>query len=204
MRRAVRLIASALETNCWRARSPTLTPARHLRGWATVNDRRVGEDTTRSTVASSRPRPPDGAARLPPSFHVLGARRQDDEDPHLSEHVTWPATRWAYVAIAILLRVSNGGGAFCGAVWGHVGLRGSHGRPLLSCLTRERRQHGSARIRLRDYFCPAASRIRSAIASGCEMRPRWLAFTSMVFAPMRFAMKRCRSGLMVRSSVDTA
>jgi len=54
------------------------------------------------------------------------------------------------------------------------------------------------------YACSAASRIRFAITSGCEMRARWLAFTSIVFAPMRFAMKRSRSGLMVRSSVDTA
>jgi len=42
------------------------------------------------------------------------------------------------------------------------------------------------------------------IASGCDMRERWLALTSTVVAPMRLAMKRWRSGLIVRSSVDTA
>jgi hypothetical protein len=36
------------------------------------------------------------------------------------------------------------------------------------------------------------------------MRETWLAFTSIVFAPMRLAMKRSRSGLMVLSSVETA
>jgi len=55
-----------------------------------------------------------------------------------------------------------------------------------------------------DYFCPAASRIRAAIVSGCDISARWLAFTSIVFAPMRFAMNRSRSGLIVRSSVETA
>jgi hypothetical protein len=54
------------------------------------------------------------------------------------------------------------------------------------------------------YFCPAASRISAVIVSGCDMRERWLAFTSIVFASMRFAMKRWRSGLIVRSSVETA
>src|SRR5258707_13774175 len=55
-----------------------------------------------------------------------------------------------------------------------------------------------------DYACPAALRIKFAIVSGCEIRARWLAFTSMVVAPMRLAMNRSRSGLMVRSSVETA
>jgi hypothetical protein len=39
------------------------------------------------------------------------------------------------------------------------------------------------------------------ISSGWEISDRWLAFTSMVLAPMRLAIKRSRSGLMVRSSV---
>ena len=39
---------------------------------------------------------------------------------------------------------------------------------------------------------------------GCEISERWLAFTSMVLAPIRLAMKRSRSGLIVRSSVETA
>src|SRR5262249_1030302 len=52
------------------------------------------------------------------------------------------------------------------------------------------------------YFCPAASRISAVIMSGCDMRERWLAFTSIIFAPMRLAMKRWRSGLIVRSSVE--
>ena len=48
----------------------------------------------------------------------------------------------------------------CGATWGDAALTD---RPLLSCLNPERRQHGTARIRQGDYFCPAASRIRSAM-----------------------------------------
>jgi hypothetical protein len=51
---------------------------------------------------------------------------------------------------------------------------------------------------------PAASAIKSAISSGWEISARWLAFTSMVLAPIRLAMKRWRSGLIVRSSVETA
>ena len=39
---------------------------------------------------------------------------------------------------------------------------------------------------------------------GMGDQERWLAFTSMVLAPIRLAMKRSRSGLMVRSSVETA
>jgi hypothetical protein len=46
--------------------------------------------------------------------------------------------------------------------------------------------------------------MRFVIVSGCDMRETWLALTSIVFAPMRFAMNRCRSGLIVRSSVETA
>ncbi len=52
--------------------------------------------------------------------------------------------------------------------------------------------------------CPAALRIRRAIASGCEISERWLESSSIVVAPIRLAMKRSRSGLMVRSCVDTA
>src|SRR5262249_13960239 len=54
------------------------------------------------------------------------------------------------------------------------------------------------------HYPPAASRIRFAIVSGCDISETWLAFTSIVLAPMRLAMKRWRSGSMVRSSVDTA
>jgi hypothetical protein len=50
----------------------------------------------------------------------------------------------------------------------------------------------------------SASRIRFVIASGCEISDRWLDLTSIVFAPIRLAMKRSRSGLIVRSWVDTA
>jgi hypothetical protein len=42
------------------------------------------------------------------------------------------------------------------------------------------------------------SRIRFVIASGCDMRERWLAFTSILFAPMGLPMKGSRSGLMIR------
>src|SRR5262245_63103282 len=54
------------------------------------------------------------------------------------------------------------------------------------------------------HYPPAASRIRLAIVSGCDISETRLALTSIVLAPIRFAMKRWRSGLMVRSSVDTA
>jgi len=50
----------------------------------------------------------------------------------------------------------------------------------------------------------SACRIRFVIASGCEISARWLASISIVFAPIRLAMKRSRSGLIVRSWVDTA
>jgi hypothetical protein len=36
-----------------------------------------------------------------------------------------------------------------------------------------------------------------------EIGERWLAFTSIVFAPIHFAMNRSRSGSILRSSVDT-
>jgi hypothetical protein len=54
------------------------------------------------------------------------------------------------------------------------------------------------------YVREAASRINCEIVSGCEIRDRWLASTSIVLAPIRFAMNRSRSGLIVRSSVETA
>jgi hypothetical protein len=57
---------------------------------------------------------------------------------------------------------------------------------------------------VRQACCPAASRISRVISSGWEISERWLAFTSMVLAPIRLAMKRSRSGLIVRSSVETA
>src|SRR3981189_3451732 len=50
----------------------------------------------------------------------------------------------------------------------------------------------------------SASVIRFVIASGCEISTRWLALISIVFAPIRLAMKRSRSGLIVRSWVETA
>src|SRR5882672_3341785 len=50
----------------------------------------------------------------------------------------------------------------------------------------------------------SASKIRFVIASGCDISARWLASISIVFAPIRLAMKRSRSGLIVRSWVDTA
>lgn len=51
---------------------------------------------------------------------------------------------------------------------------------------------------------PAALMISWVISSGWEISERWLALTSMVLAPIRLAMKRWRSGLIVRSSVETA
>jgi hypothetical protein len=56
----------------------------------------------------------------------------------------------------------------------------------------------------RQACCPAASKINRVISLGREISERWLAFTSIVFAPIRLAMKRSRSGLIVRSSVETA
>jgi nuclear transport factor 2 (NTF2) superfamily protein len=43
--------------------------------------------------------------------------------------------------------------------------------------------------------CPPACRISWAIVSGCEISETWLAFTSIVVAPMRFDMKRSRLGV---------
>jgi hypothetical protein len=63
---------------------------------------------------------------------------------------------------------------------------------------------GRPKVCPRQVCCPAALRINRVISSGCEISERWLAFTSMVWAPIRLAMKRSRSGLMVRSSVETA
>ena len=63
---------------------------------------------------------------------------------------------------------------------------------------------GRPKLCPRQVCCPAALRINRVISSGCEISERWLAFTSMVWAPIRLAMKRSRSGLMVRSSVETA
>ena len=51
---------------------------------------------------------------------------------------------------------------------------------------------------------PVASRISFAISSGFEINDKWLAFTSIVLAPMRLAMKRSKSGFIVRSSIETA
>jgi hypothetical protein len=63
---------------------------------------------------------------------------------------------------------------------------------------------GRPKLCPRQVCCPAALRINRVISSGCEISERWLAFTSMVWAPIRLAIKRSRSGLMVRSSVETA
>jgi hypothetical protein len=51
---------------------------------------------------------------------------------------------------------------------------------------------------------PAASRIKSAISLGWETSERYPAFTSTVWAFMRFAKKRSTSGKIVSSSFDTA
>jgi hypothetical protein len=76
-------------------------------------------------------------------------------------------------------------------------------RPVVGLPRPDDGQFQNARL-----FCglhqPAASRIRFAIVSGCDISETWLALTSIVLAPIRFAMKRSRSGLMVRSSVDMA
>jgi hypothetical protein len=56
----------------------------------------------------------------------------------------------------------------------------------------------------RAHVRPAACKMRSVISCGCEMSDKWLDFTSIVVAPMRLAMNRSRSGLIVRSSVETA
>jgi len=51
---------------------------------------------------------------------------------------------------------------------------------------------------------PAAWRIKSAIACGWEIIDKCPAFTSIVVAFIRLAMKRSRSGFNVRSCSDTA
>src|SRR5580698_7239105 len=73
----------------------------------------------------------------------------------------------------------------------------------LSCGAGDSRRR-PATARLHQVDCPAASMISFVISSGWEISERWLAFTSIVFAPIRLAMNRSRSGLIVRSSVDTA
>src|SRR3954452_25437982 len=49
----------------------------------------------------------------------------------------------------------------------------------------------------------AAARIRPANSLGWEAGDAWLERTSMVLAPIRAAMKRSRSGLIIRSRVET-
>ena len=50
----------------------------------------------------------------------------------------------------------------------------------------------------------AASSMRAATSGACEISERWLAPSETACAFMRLARKRCRSGLIVRSSSDTA
>src|SRR5205807_3697767 len=50
----------------------------------------------------------------------------------------------------------------------------------------------------------AASRIRFVIAAGCDTIDRWLESSSIVFAPIRAARNRSRSGEVVLSFFDTA
>jgi hypothetical protein len=47
---------------------------------------------------------------------------------------------------------------------------------------------------VRQACCPAASSISRVMTCGWEIIDRWLAFTSMVLAPIRLAMKRSRPG----------
>ena len=50
---------------------------------------------------------------------------------------------------------------------------------------------------------PAASRIKLAVSAGCETREAWLEGTVTTLACMRSAMKRCKSGLTMRSFVES-
>src|SRR5882672_7663015 len=50
----------------------------------------------------------------------------------------------------------------------------------------------------------AASRINFVIAAGCDTIDRWLDSSSIVFAPIRAARNRSRSGEVVLSFLDTA
>src|ERR1700722_14935428 len=50
---------------------------------------------------------------------------------------------------------------------------------------------------------PNAANITLVTASGCDSSESWLDSSSTVLPPLRLAMNRCRSGLMVRSCLDT-
>ena len=54
------------------------------------------------------------------------------------------------------------------------------------------------------FHIPAASMMRSATSLGLDTIDRWLASSSIVLAFIRLAMNRSRSGLMVRSFLETA
>jgi Protein of unknown function (DUF3102) len=107
----------------------------------------------------------------------IGTSSNGNKFPHLTE-ANFLALRYCALCRLLLL---------CSAYAGLAG--GLAGRPKLCP---------------RQVYCPAALRINRVISSGCEISERWLAFTSMVWAPIRLAMKRSSSGLMVRSSVETA
>ena len=49
----------------------------------------------------------------------------------------------------------------------------------------------------------AAPAIRLAVSTGWETSEAWLDGAKAVAAPMRFAMNRCNSGLIMWSSVET-
>jgi hypothetical protein len=61
--------------------------------------------------------------------------------------------------------------------------------------------HGRA---ARARYLPEAPKMSAVISFGCEIRETWLDLSSTVRAPMRAAMKRWSSGLIVRSSLETA
>jgi hypothetical protein len=129
--------------------------------------------------------PPLQSLAPDPSFELLKSKSQESQ-------------------VESLMQLARGDSAALMARYGTMGALGG-------MLGRRRRWSGLAWLRRQESnLCIAesqtasASRIRFVIASGCEISARWLASISIVFAPIRLAMKRSRSGLIVRSWVDTA
>ena len=83
----------------------------------------------------------------------------------------------------------------------HVSICGRRGGYLPSCGFEFNQPISYSVADLDGLVYPAASSMRSVISCGWEMSDKWLAFNSIVVAPIRLAMNRSRSGLIVRSSV---
>ena len=78
------------------------------------------------------------------------------------------------------------------------------GRPLTAPSGPSRQPNSPPPVGPLTVQACVARRMRRLISSGCEISDRWLESTSIVVALIRLAMKRSRSGLIVRSCVETA